>query len=209
MDRFRHLAGRSFGRAAGIALLLLLTLGLATQARANRDIVQFGNSIDVPQDGEIHDAVCFFCSINVKGVASGNLVSFFGTVRIDGQAKHDVVVFFGDVKAAPNASIGNNLVNFFGTVQLGEDVSIGRDTVVMFGTLRAAPTASFGGDRVVQPIWALPDPVPDPDRAGQAGGRGTALYRARVCPRFLERPLTYRPDLPARPSRHPPHSPGR
>jgi hypothetical protein len=153
MDRFRHLAGRSFGRAAGIALLLLLTLGLATQARANRDIVQFGNSIDVPQDGEIHDAVCFFCSINVKGVASGNLVSFFGTVRIDGQAKHDVVVFFGDVKAAPNASIGNNLVNFFGTVQLGEDVSIGRDTVVMFGTLRASPTASFGGDRVVQPIW--------------------------------------------------------
>jgi hypothetical protein len=159
MDRFRHLARRSLGHAAGVALLLLLTLGMATQARANRDIVQFGNSIDVPQDAEIHDAVCFFCSINVQGVASGNLVSFFGTVHIDGQAKHDVVVFFGDVKLAPNASIGNNLVNFFGSVQLGEDVRIGRDTVVMFGNLRAAPTASFGGNRVVQPIWLFLIPL--------------------------------------------------
>jgi hypothetical protein len=159
MDQFRHLAGRSFGRAAGVTLLLLLTLGLATQAHANRDVVQFGNSIDVPQDGEIHDAVCFFCSINVKGVVNGDLVSFFGTVRIDGQAKHDVVVFFGDVKLAPNASIGNDLVNFFGSAQLGEDARIGRDTVVMFGTLRAAPTASFGGDRVVQPIWLFLIPL--------------------------------------------------
>ncbi len=67
MDRLRHLAEReSFGRAAGVALLLL-TLGLATTARANRDIVRFSSSIDVPRDGEIHDAVCFFCDINVKG----------------------------------------------------------------------------------------------------------------------------------------------
>ncbi len=77
-------------------------------------------------------------------------------------------------------------------MRLGEDVSIGRDTVVMFGTLRAArPT---GGDQV-QPS-AHPDPVPDPDRAGQAGGRGTALYRAMGNPAVSREAL----DVPARPT---------
>ena len=143
-------------RVPGIALLvLLLAAMLATPALAAQDIVEFGSTIDVPAKDTIHDAVCFFCSVNVEGEVNGDLVVFFGNVRIDGKANHDVVNFFGEVTAGDNASIGHDLVNFFGGVRLGQNVTVGQDTVVMFGSLRATQPASFmiGGSRVVEPAW--------------------------------------------------------
>lgn len=140
-------------RVFGIALFVLLTSALVTPARAAQDIVEFGSTIDVPEKDAIHDAVCFFCSVNVEGAVNGDIVVFFGNVRINGQANHDVVNFFGNVTAADDASIGHNLVNFFGGVRLGQNVTVGQDTVVMFGNLRAADSASFGGSRVVEPGW--------------------------------------------------------
>ena len=143
----------SLSRVFGIALCVLLASALATPARAAQDIVEFGSTIDVPQKDTIHDAVCFFCSVNVEGTVNGDIVVFFGNVRIKGQANHDVVNFFGDVTAADDTSIGHNLVNFFGGVRLGQNVTVGQDTVVMFGNLRAADSANFGGSRVVEPGW--------------------------------------------------------
>lgn len=136
----------------GIAVFALLTL-LAVPARAAQDVVQFGSTIDVGKNDTIHDAVCFFCSVNVKGAVNGDVVVFFGDVRIDGHANHDVVNFFGEVKAADGTSVGHDLVNFFGGVRLGENVSVGQDVVVMFGSLRAAESTTFGGERVVEPGW--------------------------------------------------------
>jgi hypothetical protein len=137
-------------------MLLLLLAGLcATPARAAGDVVQFGSAIDVDKDATIQDAVCFFCSVNVKGTVKGDIVVFFGSARVDGQADQDVVVFFGDVDAADDASIGQDLVNFFGTVRLDDHVTVDQDAVVMFGSLRAADTATVGGDRVVEPEWVF------------------------------------------------------
>jgi hypothetical protein len=142
-------------RLLGIALLVLLAAMLAKPALAAQDIVEFGSTIDVSQKDSIHDAVCFFCSVNVEGTVNGDIVVFFGNVRIDGKAKHDVVNFFGDVTAGDDTSIGHDLVNFFGGVRLGQNVTVGQDIVVMFGSLRAAQPASFmiGGSRVVEPAW--------------------------------------------------------
>jgi hypothetical protein len=140
-------------RVLGIAAAVMLAAMLAKPALATEDVVHFGNTIDVGKDASVHDAVCFFCSVDVQGTVKGDIVVFFGSARIDGRANHDVVVFFGDVKAGDDSSIGQDLVNFFGGVRLGENVTVGKDTVVMFGDLRAANTASIGGDRVVQPGW--------------------------------------------------------
>ncbi len=142
-------------RLLGIALFVLLTAMLARPAQAAQDIVEFGSTIDVPQKDIIHDAVCFFCSVNVEGTVNGDIVVFFGNVRIDGHANHDVVNFFGNVTAGNDTSIGHDLVNFFGGVRLGQNVTVGQDIVVMFGSLRAAQPASFmiGGSRVVEPAW--------------------------------------------------------
>ena len=141
------------GSFPGVVLWVLLAGLLTAPARAAEDVVQFGNTIEVAPNQTIHDAVCFFCSVHVKGTVNGDIVAFFGSVRIEGHANHDVVNFFGQVKAADDASIGHDLVNFFGGVRLGENVTVGEDTVVMFGNLRAAESASFGGSRVVEPGW--------------------------------------------------------
>ena len=142
-------------RLFGIALFVLLTAMLARPAQAEQDIVEFGSTIDIPQTDTIHDAVCFFCSVNVEGTVNGDIVVFFGNVRIDGKANHDVVNFFGNVTTGNDTSIGHDLVNFFGGVRLGQNVTVGQDIVVMFGSLRAAQPASFmiGGSRVVEPAW--------------------------------------------------------
>lgn len=129
--------------------LVLLVLA-AKPAQASKDVVHFGSSIDVGPGASIHDAVCFFCSVNVKGTVHGDLVVFFGDVRIDGHAEHDVVNFFGSVKAADDTAIGHDLVNFFGGVELGRNVTVGEDAVVMFGNMREASSSSVGGSKMVE-----------------------------------------------------------
>jgi hypothetical protein len=138
--------------AASVAILEL-------PAYADRDAVQFGSSIHVARDNSIHDAVCFFCSVDADGTVEGDVVVFFGNVHIGGHANHDVVNFFGSVTADSDSSIGQNLVSFFGNIRLGENVSVGKDMVAMFGAVHAAPTVSVGGDRVVQPGWLFWGPL--------------------------------------------------
>lgn len=149
MRRSLSISARLFsGLLAACAIL-----ATATPAHAVKDAVQFGSDIEVGPQETIHDAVCFFCSVNVRGTVNGDIVVFFGNVHVSGLANHDVVNFFGDVTADDKTSIGHDLVNFFGGVHLGQNVTVGQDTVVMFGGLRASDSASIGGSRVVEPAW--------------------------------------------------------
>lgn len=140
-------------------LLALAFLFAAAPARADKDAVQFGSNINVAEGHTLHDAVCFFCSVNAKGDIDHDVVVFFGNVHIAHQSNHDVVVFFGSVRADDDAVIGHDLVNFFGTTHLGENVSVGGDAVVMFGGMRAADSVSIAGSRVSQPIWVFWTPL--------------------------------------------------
>jgi hypothetical protein len=144
-------------------ILALLCLGIAfaaasIPARADGDQVQFFSNIDVPADSTVHDAVCFFCSVNIEGKATGDVVVFFGNTHIASDSQHDVVNFFGHVTADDNASIGNNIVSFFGNVRLGENVHVGEDLVAMFGVLHTGQGVSVEGDRVVQPAFLFYGP---------------------------------------------------
>jgi hypothetical protein len=108
-----------------LAIVLVMAgvgLGGARVARAEQDAVQFFSNIDVPEDSTVHDAVCFFCSVNLDGKATGDIVVFFGNVHIASDAQHDVVNFFGNVTADENASIDHDLVSMFGNVRLGDNV---------------------------------------------------------------------------------------
>ena len=140
-------------------LLASALLVAAIPARAEKDAVQFGSNINVGEGHTLHDAVCFFCSVNAKGDIDHDVVVFFGNVHIAHQSNHDVVVFFGTVRADDNAVIGHDLVNFFGSTHLGENVSVGGDAVVMFGGMRAADSVSIAGNRVAQPIWVFWTPL--------------------------------------------------
>jgi hypothetical protein len=131
----------------------------AAPARADNDAVHFGSDIEVPPDATVHDAVCFFCSVDVEGKVNGDVVVFFGRVHIAGSAEHDVVNFFGGVRADDGVAIGQDLVSFFGAVRLGENASVGHDMVVMLGSAHVADSATVGHDRVVQPGWILDVPL--------------------------------------------------
>ena len=139
---------------AASLLFAALTFG-PPPAHANNDAVQFGSNIDVPEGSSVHDAVCFFCSVNAKGAIDHDVVVFFGNVHIASVANHDVVTFFGNIHADDNATIKHDLVSFFGVIRLGENVSVGGDMVAMFGAVHAADSASVGRNRVVEPAWVL------------------------------------------------------
>src|ERR1700761_5923530 len=110
----------------GSALLLVAVLLIsAATARADNDAVQFGSNIVVPVGQSVHDAVCFFCSVNARGDIDHDVVVFFGNVHIAHESKHDVVVFFGTVRADDDAAIGHDVVNFFGHVRLGDNATVG------------------------------------------------------------------------------------
>ena len=153
------MAQRVTQRLLSVFLLASALLLAATPARADKDIVQFGSNINVAEGHSIHDAVCFFCSVNAKGDIDHDVVVFFGNVRIAHQSRHDVVVFFGSIRAEDDAAIGHDMVNFFGSTHLGENVSVGGDAVVMFGGMHAADTVNIAGSRVSQPIWIFWTPL--------------------------------------------------
>ncbi len=138
------------------SFILSAALGFAAvPAHADRDEVQFGSNIVVPPGGSVHDAVCFFCSVNAEGTIDHDVVVFFGDVHIAGHSNHDVVNFFGNVRLDDNAAITHDLVSMFGSIRLGENASVGNDMVAMFGSVHSADSASVSGNRVVQPAWLL------------------------------------------------------
>jgi len=142
-----------------LGLLTAAFFSLALPAFADRDAVQFGSNIRVSKDAAVHDAVCFFCSVDAEGEIKGDVVVFFGNVRISGKADHDVVSFFGNVKADDNVAIDGSLISMFGVMRLGENVSVGKDMVAMFGGVHAPASVTVGGDRVAQPFWFLMGPL--------------------------------------------------
>ncbi len=64
-----------------VCLLAPVFAVAATPAHANQDAVHFGSNIDIPADSAVHDAVCFFCSVNV-GKVNGDVVVFFGSMHM-------------------------------------------------------------------------------------------------------------------------------
>lgn len=133
------------------AVALLCAAFASTHARAEQDAVQFFSNIHVAAGSEVHDAVCFFCSVDAEGKVTGDIVVFFGNVHIASNAQHDVVNFFGHVTADDNASIDHDLVSIFGNIRLGDNVHVGEDLVAIFGSLHTGEGVTVERDRVVQP----------------------------------------------------------
>jgi len=119
------------------ALVFLLCSSMASLTHAQeRDAVQFANNIVIHEGEEVHDAVCFLCSIENDGTVHGDMVAFLGNIHVRGHAERDAVVFLG-------------------SVTLGENASIDRDVVVFAGSLHHAPGSSIGNNSVVFPVFLL------------------------------------------------------
>jgi len=142
-----------------LTVALLCAAIASAPARAEQDAVQFFSNIEIAAGSQVHDAVCFFCSVDDEGKVTGDIVVFFGNVHIASSAQHDVVNFFGRVTADDNASIDHDLVSIFGRIRLGDNVHVGEDLVAIFGTLHAGEGVTVERDRVVQPAILFYGPL--------------------------------------------------
>ncbi len=140
-------------RLAMLATLVCLFAPSAARAQG-RDFVQFGNDIVVRNGEEVHDAVCFLCSIEIDGTVNGDTVAFLGNIHVRGHAQRDAVVFLGNVTLGENASIEHDVVVFAGNLRLGPGASVGNDRVVFPFVLLLMPfllVAAFVG----LIVWAV------------------------------------------------------
>jgi len=137
------------------AAALLVCLFAPCLLRAQeRDAVQFANNIVIHEGEEVHDAVCFLCSIENDGTVHGDMVAFLGNIRVRGHAEHDAVAFLGNISLGENASIDHDAVVFAGSLRNGPGSSIGRDRVVFPLFLFLLPLL-FAGGILALIVWAI------------------------------------------------------
>ena len=149
------LQNRSFALRRLTILAALFCIFAPPAARAQtRDQVQFGNNIVVREGEEAHDAVCFFCSIEIDGTLRGDAVAFLGNIRVRGHAERDAVAFLGNISVGDNASIERDVVVFAGNLHVGDGGTIGNDRVVFPAILFALPLLVLGGILALI-IWAI------------------------------------------------------
>lgn len=110
-------------------IILFLAGVSAPRAFASSDRVSFLHDIEINENEEAQDAVCFLCSIRVNGTVHSDAVAFLGSVRVNGEIKGDVVSFLGDVGMGDDARIGGDCVVFGGPLRRGGNSTIGGDTV--------------------------------------------------------------------------------
>jgi hypothetical protein len=145
----------SWIKAPFFALAFSVCLFAPTVAHAQqRDAVQFANDIAIHEGEEVHDAVCFLCSIEVDGTVHGDLVAFLGNIHVRGHAEHDAVAFLGNITLGENASIDHDAVIFAGSLRKSPGSSIGRDRVVFPLFLFLLPLLFFAGF-VALIVWAI------------------------------------------------------
>ncbi|MFQ5696315.1 MAG: hypothetical protein ACE5HB_10030, partial [Terriglobia bacterium] len=124
-------------------LASLLVLTTASAVRAQDDRVQFGQAIVIEAGESAADAICFGCSILVRGRLSGDAVAFGGRIQVEGSVGADVVAFGGSLDI--NGSVGADAVAVGGSVRLGPNAEVENDVAAVGGRVERDPQAKVGG----------------------------------------------------------------
>jgi hypothetical protein len=112
--------------------LLLLLTPIAVYGE-KRDSVQFGHDIVVEAGDEIGDAVCFACSIRVRGPLNGDAVALWGNIEISATVSGDAVAIGGDIRLTPGATVGGDAVAVAGKVERDAEANLGGESVSLPG----------------------------------------------------------------------------
>jgi hypothetical protein len=139
-----------------LAACLFAGLFLSATAYANdgHDRTQFGNAINVEPGEEITEAVCFGCSVHVRGHVKGDVTAFGGSVIIEdqGQVGGDATVFAGDLRLEKSAAVKGELAVFGGHIYRDPAASVGGDvtnfgggSVLWLFLIFGLPLVLFGG----------------------------------------------------------------
>ncbi len=99
------------------------------RAHASADRVSFMHDIDISDNEEADDAVCFLCTIRVHGKINGDAVAFLGAIHLNGEISGDTVSFLGEVSMEDQSRIGGDCVVFGGPLRRSGSSSIDGSTV--------------------------------------------------------------------------------
>ncbi len=98
---------------------LFLLLPARGAAREADDRVVFAREVVIESGQKLHDIVCYFCMIRVRGTLTGDAVAIGGGVEVTGTIEGDAVIVGGGVKLGEGARIGGELVVIGGQVERG------------------------------------------------------------------------------------------
>src|SRR6202044_4064470 len=93
-------------RRLGLTLLLAST-GLA-QNPGNRTYI--GQDVFVASGQQVHNATCFFCSVQVEGDLTGHVFVLFGSLNLSGRVEGGATVIGGNAVVDSQARGGGDTV---------------------------------------------------------------------------------------------------
>ncbi|MFT4111401.1 hypothetical protein [Silvibacterium sp.] len=111
------------------AFTALLFCVAAHSAHAEGDRVSFLHDIQVSNDEQAHDLVCFLCSIHVEGPVHGDTVALLGSIDSNAPMHGSAVVILGSIKLGPNAHVEEDCVAVLGAVFQQQFNQVSGDTV--------------------------------------------------------------------------------
>ncbi len=114
---------------------LLVTVSGAAFAQAHGNRTYFNQDIFVAQGQQVHNAICFFCSVQVEGDLSGRVFVFFGSLNVSGRIEGGATVIGGNAVLDSQARLGGNAVVIGGNAVYESDESISGNAYVIGGHL--------------------------------------------------------------------------
>lgn len=122
-------------KALRMLTLLFLALPAAALAQPGGNRTYFNQDIFVAQGQQIHNAVCFFCSVQVEGDLTGHVLVLFGSLNITGRVNGGAVVVGGNAVIDSQARLEGNAVVVGGNAVYETDESISGNAYVIGGHL--------------------------------------------------------------------------
>jgi len=125
---------------SSFVLPLLLVAGAFGQSPGNRTYV--GQDIFVAAGQQVHNATCFFCSVQVEGDLTGHVFVLFGSLNVSGQVRRNATVIVGNAVVDSQARIGGDTVVLGGNAVYESDESLAGSAYVLGGHLSHVSKAS-------------------------------------------------------------------
>lgn len=114
--------------AVWVAVVMWPARAQKPQARPAESRASYFRNIVIAAGETAGEAVCIFCSIEVRGALSGDAVTIGGSIRVYAQVGGDVVAVGGSIFAGENVRISGDLVALGGPVERARGVEVSGDT---------------------------------------------------------------------------------
>jgi hypothetical protein len=129
-----------------LALLLVLAPAAVAQTPGNRTYI--GEDVFVAAGQQVHNATCFFCSVQVEGELTGHVFVLFGNLNVSGRVRRSATILGGNAVVDSQARIGGDTVVLGGNAVYETDESISGNAYVLGGHLSKVSSAASSARRI-------------------------------------------------------------